>query len=127
MSNKVEDVSHGRRIWLAAGCVGFAAIVVLSLVPRDYRPHTGVSGLAEHFAVYLLVAYAFGRWSPSWRQVFKIAAAMAVASALLEVFQTWVPGRNPEVLGSLFSSAGAFAGAWIAIRLHNSPGPDRPH
>jgi hypothetical protein len=36
----------------AAGFFGVLAIIVLSLVPGAYRPHTGLPGVAEHFIAY---------------------------------------------------------------------------
>ena len=43
----------------AAGFFGVLAIIVLSLVPGTYRPHTGLPGVAEHFIAYCSTAFAF--------------------------------------------------------------------
>ena len=40
----------------AAGFFGVLAIIVLSLVPSTYRPHTGLPGVAEHFIALCLPA-----------------------------------------------------------------------
>jgi hypothetical protein len=41
-----------------AGFFGVLAIIVLSLVPGAYRPHTGLPGQAEHFIAYCSTALA---------------------------------------------------------------------
>jgi hypothetical protein len=47
-----------------AGFFGVLAIIVLSLVPGTYRPHTGLPGVAEHFIAYCSTAFAFALGPP---------------------------------------------------------------
>ena len=41
-----------------AAWAGILAITVLSLVPGQERPHTGLSGLTEHFLAYACTGFA---------------------------------------------------------------------
>ncbi|TBW37000.1 VanZ family protein [Siculibacillus lacustris] len=96
------------------------AIVVLSLLPGTYRPHTGASGNFEHVLAYagtgllLALGWAVAR---TWRgPVFLSAAA-----ALLEVAQIWIPGRSAGLDNWAASTFGAtlgvvLAAAWVLRR-----------
>jgi len=101
--------------------VGVAAIIVLSLLPGDERPHTGAGGGPEHFVAYALVGLAFGIGYGSRRQQMLAGAALAILSGCLEVAQIFIPGRTAEFAGWFSSSAGAWAGlcaaAAVAARL----------
>lgn len=48
-----------RRLSTIAGYAGYAMIIVLSLLPAQARPHTGVGGEYEHWVAYALVGGAF--------------------------------------------------------------------
>jgi hypothetical protein len=85
-----------RRLSLGAGYAGYAMIVVLSLLPAQTRPHSGIGGEYEHWLAYALVGGAF-----------------AASAAILELLQTFIPGRMPEFTGFLASSLGAWFGILI--------------
>jgi VanZ family protein len=93
----------------ALAIAAVAAIIIVSVVPAEVRPHLVRSGDLEHFAAYLvtgcLVAGAFPALRP-WRGI----VALALLSAVLEVVQTFVPGRHPGLLHWFASSAGGAAG-----------------
>jgi hypothetical protein len=52
-------VHQNRGIVRALACFGIAAIVVLSVVPADERPVTGIGQVFEHFAAFGFVAGMF--------------------------------------------------------------------
>ena len=90
-------------------------IAVLSLIPKEFEVRTGIAGSHEHALAYaissalLTFAYpASNRWL--------IAVALFVLSGALELLQNFIPGRNPEITGAVFSGAGAVAGV-IAVGL----------
>jgi hypothetical protein len=68
----------------AAGFFGVLAIIVLSLVPGTYRPHTGLPGVAEHFIAYCSTAFAFalGFRSSASRVVIALALTLLAGSGL---------------------------------------------
>jgi leader peptidase (prepilin peptidase)/N-methyltransferase len=90
-----------------AGYLGLLAIVVVSLVPGEWRPSIGLAKAIEHAIAYSIVA-AFltlaGR--ARWPQIL-LLVAMAGA---LEIGQAWVPGRDSNPTDFLGSSAGALLG-----------------
>ena len=110
--------------WLAAAWLSYLAIVVLSLVPGEHRPHTVAPGYVEHFFAYLFVAIFFGLGLGSPKKGVLAATAMAAASGLFELLQMWVPGRSPEFIGFLSSSLGAFAGISLVMVTTHSYSPD---
>jgi len=106
-----------KRIWLAAGYIGILLIVTLSLIPATARPHTGAGGGFEHAAAYALVGFAFGWGYRQLRPQLCSGIALTATAATLEALQNFVPGRNPEVLGFLSSTSGAWIGLLGAILL----------
>ncbi len=99
-------------------CVGWLAIIVLSLVPGHDRPHTGYSGVSEHFLAYALVALVYCWSADNWRNAIKFLAALVIGSAILEVAQLYIPGRNSEIVGVFSAAAGALSGTFIAAIVH---------
>ena len=100
-----------RRISIAAGYIGYAMIVVLSLLPAQTRPHTGVGGEYEHWIAYALVGGAFAAGYLTKRARLFAGLALTASAAILELLQNFIPGRTPELSGFLASSLGA----WFAI------------
>jgi VanZ family protein len=95
--------------------VGFAMIVILSLVPAVARPHSGYGGGYEHLLAYALVGFAFGMGYRTARRQIAAGLALAVAAGVLELLQNFVPGRNAEVAGFVVSSLGAWLGLAAAF------------
>src|SRR5258706_10701060 len=95
--------------WL---CV--ALVVVLSLVPGQDRPHSGLVGHGEHFIAYagtgVIAMLSYRR--PLWTIV-----ELSLLSSMLEVLQNFVPGRGPAVIDAVFSTAGAAVGTGMAALL----------
>jgi VanZ family protein len=89
-------------------------IVVLSLVPGQDRPHTGLAGHGEHFIAYagtgMIAMLSYHR--PLWTIV-----GLSLLSSVLEILQNFVPGRSPAVLDMIFSSAGGTTGVGMAVLL----------
>ena len=54
MSALIADgaIVHWSRMARVLVWLSVVAITVLSLLPGDYRPHTGAPGRVEHFAAY---------------------------------------------------------------------------
>ncbi len=103
-----------RRLSIIAGYVGYAMIVVLSLLPAQARPHTGVGGEYEHWIAYALVGGAFAAGYFATRTRIFAGLALTANSAILELLQNFIPGRTPELTGFLASSLGAWIGIFLA-------------
>ncbi len=95
--------------WL---CVAF--VVVLSLVPGQDRPHTGIAGQSEHFIAYAGTAMIA---MLSYRRALWTIIGLSLLSCLLEILQNFVPGRSPAVMDVIFSSAGGATGTGAAALL----------
>jgi len=106
-----------RPLWLAAGYIGFAMIVMLSLAPAAARPHSGYGGEYEHLLAYALVGAAFGLGYRTTRWQLASGLALSAAAAILELLQSFVPGRSPEITGFLISTLGAWLGLALAIGI----------
>jgi VanZ family protein len=86
------------------------AIIVLSLVPGDARPHTGAPGEFEHFVAYLGTGLFIAARHRTLRGRLAFWASIAGLSFALEYFQQFVPGRQPDVFDALASSSGLTMG-----------------
>lgn len=102
-----------RRLSIVAGYVGYVMIVVLSLLPAQARPHTGVGGEYEHWIAYALVGGAFAAGYFAVRARLFAGAALTASAAILEILQSLIPGRTPELAGFLAGSLGAWSGIFL--------------
>jgi len=103
------------RLFLAAGLLGFVAIVILSLVPSAARPHSGAGGELEHVAAYFLVAAAFGVGFRNRRRILLTALLMVTTAGVLEWLQLFIPGRTAELVGFAASALGTTLGTGLAL------------
>jgi VanZ family protein len=103
----------------AAGWVGLAAIVVLSLVPGSERPQNalGLTGQYEHLLAYMSTAGALGLGYRKATTRAALLALLVICAALLETAQIWVPGRTAQLIDFVASSIGAALGLLTAAVL----------
>ena len=106
-----------RRASTIAGYIGYVMIVVLSLLPAQTRPHTGVGGEYEHWMAYALVSGAFAAGYISMRARLFAGFALTASAAILELLQNLIPGRTPELAGFLASSLGAWFGIFLVALM----------
>ena len=100
-----------------AGILGVGLIVVLSVIPGPYRPHTGAPGGLEHVFAYALTAAALAL---GWRSLFQIVVIVVGLFALaggLELAQLLVPGRSSELATALAGGLGGVLGGMLAAGL----------
>ncbi len=109
---------------LIASIAAWPTIAVLSLVPGEDRPNTGMPGRIEHALAYAIAAFvtrlAFRRIASRWQ-----ALAFSVAAGLFEIGQIWVPGRNATVGDWAASTAGAVVGVIVARAIAHLLEPRR--
>jgi VanZ family protein len=118
---------HAARL---AGVAGIAAITVLSLLPGPERPHTGLTGQAEHFIAYACTGFALSLGYLGLRERLIFWASLATASGVFEILQRWIPGRGCEiedvVVSTLGLSTGLVLGALAAARLYAGLSAENP-
>jgi VanZ family protein len=100
---------------LAWACV--VAIAVLSLVPGDNRPHTGLPGWGEHFIAYAGTGFLFALGYRGLHQRILALIGLAIASGAFEILQSFVPGRSASALDALASTCGAAFGLLLGAIL----------
>jgi VanZ family protein len=90
-------------------------IAYLSLIPENLEMRTPAPPGLEHAFAYgftaglMLLAYPV---QPVWLLI----ASLSAYSGLMEILQTFSPGRHPGLDGILWSSAGAvFGGLLVAL------------
>jgi VanZ family protein len=88
---KVADENNGSSVaWLL-----LVAIVVLSLVPPDYRPVTPLPHDVEHVGIFFATGLTFGLGYESRRTLQAIA--LVLFAALIEVGQLGISGRHARL------------------------------
>jgi hypothetical protein len=112
-----------RCLFRTAGWACVVAIVVLSVVPGNERPHTGMPGQIEHVIAYCGTATLLGLGYPTAMARFGLVAMLALLAAALEVIQLWIPGRYSQFIGFAAGSAGACLGMLAVAVLDRFSSP----
>jgi hypothetical protein len=93
-------------------------ITYLSLIPQDMEMRTPAPPGLEHAIAYggtaglLVLAYPV---QPVWL----IIGSLSAYSGLMELLQSFSPGRHPGLEGMLWSSAGALLGSLLVALLRS--------
>jgi len=104
-----------------------ATIVVLSLVPPDLRPQSGIPHELEHFLMFLATGIAFGlSYDPRYGL---LAMKLAFFAGAVELAQLFVPGRHARFSDFLVDAVAVCAGSVAVslvtqLRVHSIPRPD---
>lgn len=99
------------RLVQAAGLLAVLAIIVLSLLPGDARPHTGAPSQGEHVVAYLIAGGLHGlRAGRAKSRLLLLALGFIAGAGALEWVQLWIPGRNSQLIDVIASSIGALIG-----------------
>ena len=100
------------------------AVIVITLVPAEYRPETLLPLKVERalgFAVMTFVfTLAYPRW---WRAILLVAIAGAVG---LELLQFMIPSRDPSPVDAVVKAIGAGMGVAGAMLVRRLTGPGQP-
>ena len=106
------------RLWKTVGWLGVAAALVLSLIP-PFMNEAGHTDKIVHMTGYAVLMF----W---WAQIvvrrrWRLAVAVVLFGAAIELLQGLTPDRDPDVLDALANSGGVLLG-WLAARfLPNLP------
>lgn len=103
-----------------AGFCGILAIVVLSLVPGSYRPHSGLPGETEHFIAYCVTALAFALGYRSRVSWLVVALGLTLLAGSMERLQHFIPGRHSAMNDAVISSLGGLLGISLVGRFGKS-------
>ncbi len=91
--------------WLAV-----LAIMVLSMVPGDLRPHVMGNSYYEHFTAYFITASLLTVGYPRPMQLLANWALLTACAGMLEVIQFSIPGRTASVSDFAMGTIGAWIG-----------------
>ena len=108
-----------RTLGLVAFAAGLALLTVLSLLPREALPPTGVWDKAQHTGAYFMVTAAGLAAFQGRRGMVGVALFMLAYGGVIEVLQGLTPDRTAS-LGDIVANAigiAAAAGAAHLIRL----------
>jgi len=92
-----------------------AAAFFLTLVPRRFRPFTGVEHHLEHLLAFALLGLMFGLGYPERRR--SLAAIGVIVLGGLELLQLWVPGRHALFGDFVVNAVGLCCGLAAAAAL----------
>ena len=104
--------------WVTWVCIGVLAIFSWTPGSTIDVVRTSAPGQIEHFIAYFgtgsLATFGYGRRF----SYILIAVLLTMYAGILEVGQTWVPWRHPQLIDFLASSSAAIVGA-LAVYLWN--------
>ncbi|NQV55729.1 MAG: VanZ family protein [Rhodospirillales bacterium] len=86
---------------------------MVSLLPLETLPETGISDKLEHFAVYAVLGLFGLAAHPRPGNAVRITLALCLYGAVLEGGQALIPGRTPSLLDAIANSAGAMIGVAV--------------
>jgi VanZ family protein len=119
-------IDHDTRIVRLSRAIGLAcvaAIIVLSLLPGDERPHTGASGQIEHAIAYFGTAVFLALGFRTLRGRVAAIALLIGLAAVLEVIQRLIPGRHSQFIDWFASSSGAGFGLFAVFLMERLLAP----
>jgi len=108
----VRYIPQMRRAFQIAAWLLLCGIVVLSVVPPDYRVVTNLPQPLEHLAIFLLVGLAFGVGYPRRRRA--LGVGLFLFAATVELVQVWVPGRHARLSDLIVGLLGLSGGLGLA-------------
>jgi VanZ family protein len=101
----------------AMGLTYVVVLIVLSLLPGNERPHTGLSGQLEHTVAYFGTAVFLALGFRSIADRVATVALLVGAAAAFEMIQRLVPGRHAQLIDWLASSLGAGVGVLAVVLM----------
>jgi VanZ family protein len=117
VSKKTLSVS---RLLYVVGWLTVFAILVLSVVPADVRPHVMPSKQMEHFTAYLITALILALGQTARLRVMMIALSLMVYSGALGIAKLWCPGRTSSIADFAASSLGVWCGVFLVFLIRHA-------
>jgi VanZ family protein len=110
ISRRLNSVAARVVAWILA-----VTVAVLSIVPPELRPETGVPHYFEHFLIYAAMAAAFGLGYE--RSANALATILVAFCGLIEILQLFVPGRHARLLDFAIDAVATCFGVAVASFL----------
>jgi VanZ family protein len=101
-----------RSIFRVAAWFLLLAIVVLSVVPPNYRPVTPAPHDVEHLVIFFLTGLAFGLGYNT--RPFLQIIGLVTFSAGIELLQFYIPGRHARLSDFLVNAVSVALGVGLA-------------
>ena len=105
----------------ALAWISLAIIVVLTLVPPEFRPVTGLTRAFEHSAIFFITGALFVFGYQIRIGLFFILAI--IVCGFLELLQAYAPGRHARLTDAMVDAMSACIGiaiAWGVLRLRQT-------
>ncbi len=103
------------RVWLGLGWAFILFAIILSLIPGQKLPPTGVSDKLEHAAAYMLLTLWFTGLYPR-SSYWRIGLSMFLLGIVIEIAQGLMPfGRQADLRDVFANSIGILLGFVIAL------------
>ena len=118
-----------RRVLGAAFYLGLLLVVVLSLIPQESVPRTGLWDKANHVLAYAALAATGSLAHRGIRAWILVAVGLLILGAALEAVQSMLPGRVASFQDTLANAIGVALGALLAAGVaalrawHRPPAP----
>ena len=101
------------RLWKVLGWLGVAAALVLSLTPPLLN-ESGHTDKIVHLAGYAVLMFWWAQLIVERR--WRLALAVVLFGAAIELLQGLTPDRQPDVFDALANAGGVLLG-WLTARL----------
>ncbi len=98
------------------------AIIVLSVVPGNMRPHILGNDRAEHFIAYLITGSLFAIRHPRPLRLLSSAVLLTICAGSLEFVQLLIPSRLASPLDFIASTIGAWTGFLVVVATRRARG-----
>lgn len=99
-----------RKLCRVGFAVSIVAIVILSLLPGDDMPDIRVSDKVGHFLAYAEIVLLGILGYPGRKAPLAVLVGVAALGGLLEIGQTYVPGRSADIVDFAVNCLGMLAG-----------------
>ena len=109
LPGKNGDVNQVRSIIKAAAWLSILMILLVTVVPIEFRPSSGFSPNIERFCAMAAVGALFAAAYP--KKLWLVVLALSLAAAAFELLQFMAGGRHPAVRDVVIKSLGAAFGA----------------
>ncbi|MDP3419462.1 MAG: VanZ family protein [Thiobacillus sp.] len=100
--------------WRVLGWLGIVLTLVVSLMPPALDSSSGHADKIVHLTGYAVLTFWWAQLVI--RQRWKLAIAVVLFGAAVELLQGLTPARQPDLLDALANSGGVLLG-WLAARL----------
>jgi VanZ family protein len=105
-----------RRLCRIGFAISIVVIIVLSLLPGDDMPDTGIPDKVAHFIAYAEIVLLGILGHPARLAAICVLAGVAALGGALEIGQMYVPGRSADIADFAVNCLGMLTG-YAAARI----------